>query len=580
MAHAASGDLDENFDVDGKVITDFGGNDLGRGIVLQPDGKMIVAGKTFSNATKNDFAVARYNTDGSLDSNFGTSGKVITDFVQENDEAYGVALQSDGKIVVAGISSSGASTYDFAVVRYNPDGSLDSNFGSGGKVITDFAGDSDQGRALVIQSDGKIVVAGITLSGDSDFALVRYNSDGSIDTSFGFNGKISTDFPGLDDDEAYAVAIQGDQRIVVVGRTFQSGNSDFAIARYNQDGSLDTSFDTNGIQVTDYAGGEDDAYGVAIQTDGKILAVGGTDSSGAYDFAVVRYNSDGSLDTTFNFDGKVATDFANDSDQGIAVILQFDGKIIVAGVTAIGGSFELALARYTTQGSLDGSFNGDGKVVTDFGGTDAALGVVLQPDGKIVAAGYTLVPPQTIGDFALARYEGDPPPVCDFCDDFEDGILASSWTYVKQQWSEANGNLIGTPTGRKAETLATPAFAGCSTCSVQARMSTAGGNSNKVYLLAWYTDKKNYVELLMREDKDKWILKHRKGGNVVTKMTASSTILPNVFYDVELSFDGTDFTLIVNGTTLKTTTAVATPSGTVGFRVKGNAASFASIMVN
>jgi uncharacterized delta-60 repeat protein len=582
LIHAGAADLDLTFDSDGKVTTDFtGGNDLGRSVVIQQDGKLIVVGRMFNSTNSDtDFGVARYNTDGSLDMNFGVGGKVSTDFAANDDEAFAVALQTDGKIVVAGSSFSNGGTYDFALVRYNFDGSLDQSFGTGGKVATDFAGDSDEARAVAIQSDGKIVAAGsmFNTSSGSDFAVARYQPDGSLDSSFGFNGKVNTDFFSNDFDEGYAVLMQPDEKIVVVGRRSNGTDLDIAMARYNPDGSLDDSLSNDGLVITDITGQDDGAFGVAYQTDGKLVVVGSTVSGGTYDFLVARYTNDGHLDNTFSFDGIVITDFGAPFDEAIAATIQNDGKIIVAGYSNSGADGDFALARYESDGTPDVTFDNDGKVTSDIGATDVALAVTLQTDGKIVAAGYSLN--GGIGDFAVARYEGDPAPQCVFCDDFQDGVLAPDWAYIKPTWSEANGNLIGTPSSRKAEATANPAFGGCIQCTVNATMSTAGGPSNKVWLLAWYQDKKNGVEILMKEENDKWVLKQRSGGKVVTKVNAAATIQPNVFYDVEVSFDGTNFSLKVDGVTLATTTASSSPIGTVGFRVKNTVGSFASISVN
>jgi len=216
------------------VTTDFGGSDYGFSVALQPDGKIVVAGYAGG-----DFALARYNSDGALDTSFGSGGKVTTDFGGSyHPDGFSVALQPDGKIVVAGYAGG-----DFALARYNSDGALDTSFGSGGKVTTDFGG-SDAGYSVALQPDGKIVVAGYA---GLDFALARYNSDGALDTSFGTGGKVTTDFSG-GRDVGYSVALQPDGKIVVAGYA----GVDFALARYNSDGALDTSFGSGGKVTTDF----------------------------------------------------------------------------------------------------------------------------------------------------------------------------------------------------------------------------------------------------------------------------------------------------------------------------------------
>ena len=263
---------------------------------------------------------------GDLDPTFGTAG-IVTTNVGGNGRALAVAIQSDGKVVTAGYIA--ATSYCFAVVRYNASGSLDTSFDGDGKLITAFATDG-VGHDVAIQSDGKIVVAGYTYSGSSnDFAVVRYNTDGSLDTSFGAGGKAITDF-GSVGDHGYSVALQSDGKIVVAGGT---GGYSFALARYNTDGSLDTSFDGDG-RVTTAIGSSSVGYGVAIGPDGKIVVVGES-GTGNYGFAVARYNSDGSLDTSFDGDGRVTTAVGSPS-RGRSVAIQSDGKIVVAGESGTG----------------------------------------------------------------------------------------------------------------------------------------------------------------------------------------------------------------------------------------------------
>ncbi len=283
-----SGSLDTSFDGDGKVTTPIGsGDDVANAIAIQGDGKIVVAGYS-SNGTNLDFTIVRYNTDGLLDTSFGSGGKVTTDFGND-DAAYAMAIQGDGKIVVAGYSSNGTNL-DFTIVRYNTDGSLDTSFDGDGKVTTDIGiGSYDFANTIAIQGDGKIVVAGYSSNGsNNDFAIVRYNTDGSLDTSFGSDGKVTTPI-GSGDDEAYAIAIQGDGKIVVAGYSSNGSNNDFAIVRYNADGSLDTSFGTGGKVTTDFGGDDAAAYAIAIQGDGKIVVAGYSWNGSNNDFAIARY---------------------------------------------------------------------------------------------------------------------------------------------------------------------------------------------------------------------------------------------------------------------------------------------------
>ena len=403
-AAAPPGDLDPTFDGDGKVTTNFAGSptstDRAFGVAIQGDGKIVDAG--FTNIPGPNFGLARYNPDGSLDPTFSGDGKVTTDFAGSGEDvAQAVAIQADGKIVAAGFAD--VPGRDFALARYNTDGSLDPTFDGDGKVTTDFAGSTDSVSGVVIQADGKIVAAGNANVPFDDFGLARYNTDGSLDTTFSGDGKVTTDFAGGSSDErALGVAIQADGKIVAAGFAFVFGAvQDFALARYNPDGSLDATFSGDGKVTTDFASSGDQAHGVAIQADGKIVAAGFADVPGR-DFALARYNTDGSLDTTFSGDGKVTTDFAGGLDEAHGVAIQANGKIVAAGRALVSGNQDFALARYNADGSLDTTFSGDGKVTTDIAGsTDEARGLAIQADGKIVAAGFASV---GIQDFALARY--------------------------------------------------------------------------------------------------------------------------------------------------------------------------------
>src|SRR5688500_11215319 len=329
-----------------------------------------------------------YAAPGDLDLTFSTNGKVTTDFGNEYDEANAVALQQDGKIVAVGSAYTNGN-FDFALVRYNTDGTLDTSFSGNGKRRTDFGGDVEFAYAVGIQPDGKIVAAGYA---NTDFALARYNTDGTLDTTFGTGGKVTTDFYSSTD-TVNALALQADGKIVVAGSAaYINGNCDFALARYNTDGTLDNTFVANGILVTDFDGECDVARAVALQPDGKIIAAGAARVGGSFDpvFGLTRYNPDGSLDTTFDGNGKLATDFGI-SASAEAVALQADGKIVAAGYANPvypPGYTDFALARYNVDGSLDTSFAGTGKLTTDFAGnSDFAHAVLIQPNGRIVAAG-------------------------------------------------------------------------------------------------------------------------------------------------------------------------------------------------
>ena len=397
---AAAGTLDPSFGSPGKVTTDFNKvHDYGNAAAVQPDGKIVVAGYSH-NRNDYSFELARYTADGVLDETFGSDGLVTTKFGHSNDQAHAVALQSDGKIVVAGYSYNG-SDEDFALARYTPTGALDATFGSGGLVTTDFGHGNDRVYAAALQSDGKIVVAGLGNSqeGNKDFALARYTATGALDATFGSDGLVITDFGG-GNDGVYAAALQSDGKIVAAG--YSGGNS--ALARYTADGELDETFGDSGKVTTDFGGGKDQAHAVALQSNDKILVTWTVlPASSNRDFGLARYTAAGALDASFGNGGKVTTDFDSDYDRANAMALQSDGKIVVAGQSHNGSDNDFALARYTASGQLDAAFGDGGKVTTPIGkSNDHGYAVAMQPGGKIVVAGYSYNGSNY--DFALARY--------------------------------------------------------------------------------------------------------------------------------------------------------------------------------
>ena len=406
VAYAADGDLDPSFSAGGKVTTDFFGSpDMANGVALQLDGKIVVAGGTEQSGPAQDFALARYNPDGSLDPTFGAGGKVTTEFFGGDDVARDVAIRPDGKIVAVGATQLDGVTHDFAVARYNSDGSLDFTFGAGGRVSIAYSGGSeDVAHSVALQPDGRIVLAGFSGEfGNSQFALARLNFDGNLDPTFDGDGRLTTSLGGSAD-QAHAVALQPDGKIVAAGYA-TIGVQYFALARYNPNGSIDPTFGAGGTTTTDFSGGDDAANAVALQPDGKIVAAGYASFGGSnYNFALARYNPDGFLDPSFDGDGTLTTDFAGSVDIASSIAVQSDGKIVAAGRATVGGE-DFALTRYFPDGTLDF------RVTSNFSGSsDFAGDLAIQPDGKIVAAGSS----HNGGnfDFAVARYlaGGTPPP--------------------------------------------------------------------------------------------------------------------------------------------------------------------------
>jgi uncharacterized delta-60 repeat protein len=390
-AQGGPGSLDPSFGNSGIVLSPYSKLDQSRAtMALQSDGKIVV--------TAPGFTLMRYNTDGSPDLTFGSDGKAETSFSHLHISVNAIAIQSDGKIVAAGggrIDDDENTNVDYLLARYNTDGSLDSTFGSGGKVISAFRFPDYGPNKIAIQSDGKIVAVGVgeTYSG-SDFLLTRYNSNGSLDTSFGSGGQIINTFYG----QSYfcnAVVIQTDGKIIAAG----GSNGGFALARYNANGSLDTSFGAGGKVLTNFNGGAA-ANDLAIQPDGKIVAVGKSYST-FLNFPLARYNASGSLDSTFGTSGKVVVNFTSNA-QALGVAIQTDGKIVTVGTSSRQG---FTLARCNSDGEPDRTFGTNGIVITPIGNPDgSANGVVIQSDGKILVVGDV----SNSYKVGLVRYLGDP----------------------------------------------------------------------------------------------------------------------------------------------------------------------------
>ena len=397
--------LDSTFDGDGKLLTEFAGSvEQANAVALQPDGKIIAAGYVGDDPNRS-FALVRFNPDGSPDATFDGDGMLVDDFWETDDYVTAMALQPDGKIVVAGYSEYDYDVF-FALARYNPDGSLDGTFSFYSRIDGDISEGDDYAKALALQPDGKILVAGYSYSSTMyDFALARYNPDGSLDTTFAVNGVLLVDFEG-GYDQAYAIALQPDGKIILAGRA-NSATNDFGLVRCTAAGVLDPEFDGDGKVVTDLGEGEADvAAGVALQADGKIVAVG---SVGMPDHSslsgLARYNPDGSLDTSFSGDGKLVIDLSGSSffNGADAVVVQPNAKIVVV-VEDYETSYNILLARFNPDGSLDNTFSGDGVLQSDLaGGDDEGFALALQPDGKIIVAGFAT--PLVDCDLAVVRYK-------------------------------------------------------------------------------------------------------------------------------------------------------------------------------
>jgi uncharacterized delta-60 repeat protein len=398
------GSLDLAFGGVGYTTTEFIGNDdQGNSTAIQSDGKIIVVGWSYP-----DFGLARYNTNGILDTTFGTSGKVITPVGNYTSSPNCVKIQQDGKIILVGQSIDNTGAYNqFTIVRYDTTGTLDNTFGTSGIVTTLIGSNGSVAYSLFIQQDGKIIVSGLASYGTyQTFAVVRYNSNGIIDNTFGTIG-ITTTHIGSGNNFAVCMAQQSDGRIVVGGYADNGLNQDIAVARYDSTGALDNTFGTSGIVTTPIGTGADIANGIAIQSDGKIVLAGWS-FNGSYDkFAVVRYDNTGILDASFGTGGIVTTSLGTLNDGARAVAIESNGKIVVTGFSRNSlNKNTIAVVNYNSDGTLNSSFGTGGKTITQIGSSHAAASTIaLQADGKIIVAGRAYNGANN--DFMVARYNND-----------------------------------------------------------------------------------------------------------------------------------------------------------------------------
>ena len=382
----AACDLDTSFDGNGKKAVTFGGSDTAQAVLVQPNGRILVAG---GGSTAHSFCVVRLRSNGALDTTFGNGGRKTVDFGGDNETAFGAALQPDGKIVLAGDAD-----LDVAVARLNANGSLDTTFSGDGKRKYKW-GALSRAQAVLVLPNGKLVLAGFSGPEGGNVQVARVNANGAPDTTFGTAGRTPIDFGG--DDFGLAAARQANGRILVAGQsrpTLSSGESTAVIARLRTIGELDPDFDGDGRMVLT---GMATARAVLVQSDRKIVVAGNPPDSSV--MMVMRLNPNGTPDTTFDGDGTATIDFGGNDDFANAAALQPDGKIVIAGYIA-GGL--VAIARLNPNGTPDAAFGSAGKVTIDFGNATFGNAVALQANGRIVVAGDL-----TAGDdFAIARVLG------------------------------------------------------------------------------------------------------------------------------------------------------------------------------
>ncbi|MEP6467669.1 MAG: T9SS type A sorting domain-containing protein, partial [Parafilimonas sp.] len=398
------GTLNKKFGDSGKVLTGYNNaQSTSTASAMQTDNKAVVVGN-YDSIGVDGYLILRYLPGGQLDNSFGNNGKVVINFGYDIQEARSVVIQSDGKIVVAGYGETGMfdENYDVVAARLTTNGKLDSTFGNNGKVLLDF-GTDETGNSVCLQQDGKIIIGGIY--NNSDFLTVRLKTNGSLDSTYGNNGKVISTFNQLS--SIASVAAQSDGKIVAGG--IKGGSiSMFVIARYNSNGSNDITFGTGGFVYTDYGANADEISKIIIQPDQKIIAIGGTGLH--FDFiheyvAVARYKTNGNFDSSFGINGKSTLQYANNTAYGNDAVLQTDGKIIISGNLSTDTTVNYLLVRLKTNGSFDSSFGTSGTTITSFGMYDIAYGVRVQGgDSSIIASGTSQSYNYDTTDVSLAAY--------------------------------------------------------------------------------------------------------------------------------------------------------------------------------
>lgn len=406
---AQDGTVDETFALDGHTLTEIieDKNSAATDVIVLEDGKILASG-TFDNFGRPGLVVVRYNPDGSLDESFGEGGIATTFFSETQVEGTpsAMAVQSDGKIILSGASTS-QTDFDLALARLNADGSVDSSFGTNGGILTPVGDSHDHSNDMVLQEDDKIILAGST-SGDNgtDAIVVRFTPDGQLDNTFGNGGIVITDFEG-GADVFNTVELQSNGKIVAGGYSSYFGFS-FAVAKYNSDGSLDTSFDQDGLLFID--GLKEWIVSITLLNEHQIMVLG---TDGGSDVQLARLNSDGSLDTAFGNNGTLVTTFVNSTNDGpTELLVQNDNKFVVVGTTWQSGPWVMSGQRFNADGTVDNSFADNGAFFINLNEQDfsRANGATLAEDGSIFIAGRTLTD-KRIGIFTVLKINNSTGPL-------------------------------------------------------------------------------------------------------------------------------------------------------------------------
>ena len=401
----STGDLDKTFGNSGKMNAGITGYyDVAESMALQRDGKIVVVGYGKESPTSyKGLSMARYLKNGEMDYDFGNYGIIHRLTRDLEGEANSVVIQIDDKIVVVGYSISPATnSEEITVVRFTIDGNVDKSFGDNGFIVTEISSEKDIGEGVVIQPDNKIVVVGTTHhKPTTDIVLIRYDEDGSLDYSFGIGGIVITDIKSSLD-IGKAVAIQKDGKIVVSGFTHVVNKFFMTLVRYNSNGDLDPTFGNSGIVITEI-NGRRGKMDMVIQKDGKIILAGPSEVENSHHFTLLRFNNNGSLDKSFGKNGVTKT-VIGDHSEAESVAIDLNGNIVVAGTTELGNE-AFAVAMYDQNGRLVPDYGSGGIVKTSFikNGVDRAHSVVIDYDGNIIVAGETKNGYTTFG---LVRFIG------------------------------------------------------------------------------------------------------------------------------------------------------------------------------
>lgn len=580
-------------------IRSYGGSSVDQGSAAKPtpDGGYIITGQTKSFSTGDyDIYVAKLYAAGGIQWQQTYGGSM-------EEWPWSVITTTDGGYLVHGYSYSfGAGDADWWILKLGSAGDIQWQRAFGGSGF-------DHAREVKQTTDGGYIVAGSTTSfgsGDQDAWIMKLSSSGNIQWQKAYGNTVG--------DVAYSIAETPDGGYITAGFNGITASTRNAwVAKLDSSGSIQwerqygsvanqyaqqiqptsdggyivgledintstghTEFvalklDSNGNIAWQkrYSGGVDDQlWSVQQTTDTGYVFSGNTFSFGAgsMDIWIVKTDATGNVEWQKSYG-------TPDFEESILITQAPDGGYVLAG----NSGEEIVVLKLDGAGEIGPgcSWSSD-----TFGTTTVATlfavgvsSIVVTTNATVTATTVTPIP-------VTADTQELCGPPCLFCDDFDDGILAADWDYVKPAWSESNGSLIATP-ARKAQALATPAFAGCSgNCAFEAGLNSAGGQGNVVWMQAWYTDKGNVVELIMKEPNDKFVLRQKSGGKVVAKTKASKVLDPNVTYNARITFDGTTFTLIVDGQTLATLPAGGPASGTVGFEAKNTTATFDHVRVD